>query len=130
MIKKLYVISHKSRKKANVIDEMTIIGDVKNKHVLILDDMIDTAGTVTKAADIMIDKGALSVRVFATHAILSGPAYDRINNSKITEVVVSDSIPIDKSKSDKIKVLSIAHVFADVIKKGYTYQSISSNFII
>ena len=124
------VICHKARKKANVIGEMTIIGDVKGKNVIILDDMIDTAGTVTKAANMMMEKGALSVRVIATHPVLSGPAYDRINESEITEVVVSDSIPIDESKSDKIKVISIAHVFADVIKKGYNYQSISSNFIM
>lgn len=124
------VICHKARKKANVVGEMTIIGNVKAKNVIILDDMIDTAGTVTKAANMMIKKGALSVRVFATHPVLSGPAYERINESKIKEVIVSDSIPIDKSKSNKIKVISIAHVFADVIKKGYSYKSISSNFIV
>ena len=124
------VICHKARKKANVVGEMTIIGNVKGKNIIILDDMIDTAGTITKAANMMIKKGALSVRAFATHPVLSGPAYDRINESKILEVIVSDSIPIDKSKSDKFKVISIAHVFADVIKKGYSYKSISSNFII
>jgi len=124
------VICHKSRKKANEIDDMTVIGNVKGKNVIILDDMIDTAGTITKAANIMMEQGAKTVRVFATHPVLSGPAYDRLNKSKITEVIVTDSVPIDKSKSNKIKVLSISHVFADVIKKGYNYQSISSNFII
>ncbi|MCD4834797.1 MAG: ribose-phosphate pyrophosphokinase [Bacteroidales bacterium] len=123
------VICHKSRKKANVIGELTVIGDVEGKNVVILDDMIDTAGTITKAANMMMDKGALSVRVIATHAVLSGPAYERINDSKITEVVVTDSLPI-KPISDKIKVLSIADVFADVINKVYNYQSISSNFIV
>ncbi len=123
------VVSHKSRDKANVVGEMTVIGDVEGKNVIILDDMIDTAGTITKAADMMMDKGALSVRAFVTHAVLSGPAYERINESKITEVVVTDSLPI-KPISDKIKVLSIAGVFADVINKVYNYQSISSNFIV
>jgi ribose-phosphate pyrophosphokinase len=123
------VICHKSRKKANVIDELTVIGDVEGKNVVILDDMIDTAGTITKAADMMIEKGALSVRAIATHAVLSGPAYERINESKITEIVVTDSLPI-KPISDKIKVLSIAAVFADVIDKVHNYQSISSNFIV
>lgn len=123
------VVSHKSREKANVIGELTIIGDVEGKNVIILDDMIDTAGTVTKAADLMIQNGALSVRAFATHAVLSGPAYERINDSKITEVIVTDSLPI-KPISDKIKVLSVSSVFADVINKVYNYQSISSNFIV
>ncbi len=123
------VICHKSRKKANVIGELTVIGDVEGKNVVILDDMIDTAGTITKAADMMMDKGALSIRVIATHAVLSGPAYERINDSKITEVVVTDSLPI-KPISDKIKVLSVADVFADVINKVYNYQSISSSFIV
>ncbi|HSH51683.1 MAG TPA: ribose-phosphate pyrophosphokinase [Bacteroidales bacterium] len=123
------VICHKSRKKANIVGELTVIGEVKGKNVIILDDMIDTAGTITKATDMMIEKGAASVRAFATHAVLSGPAYERINDSKITEVVVTDSLPI-KPLSEKIKVLSIAEVFADVINKVYNYQSISSNFIV
>ena len=123
------VICHKSRKKANVIDELTVIGDVEGKNVIILDDMIDTAGTITKAADMMMEKGALSVRAFVTHAVLSGPAYERINDSQITEVVVTDSLPI-KPISEKIKVLSVADVFADVINKVHNYQSISSNFIV
>lgn len=123
------VVAHKSREKANVVGEMTVIGDVKGKNVVILDDMIDTAGTVTKAADIMMEKGALSVRAIATHAVLSGPAYDRINASKIKEVIVSDSIPV-KSDSDKIKVLSVADVFADTINKVYNFESISDNFVL
>ena len=123
-------ICHKSRGQANKIESMRVIGHVKGKNIILLDDMIDTAGTITKAAELMMLRGALSVRVFATHAVLSGPAYERINNSVIEEVVVTDSIPLKKDKSDKIKVLSIAHVFADVIKKGYNYESISSTFII
>jgi ribose-phosphate pyrophosphokinase len=123
------VICHKSRKKANVIGEMTVIGDVEGKNVVILDDMIDTAGTITKAADMMIDRGALSVRAIATHPVLSGRAYDNIEKSKITELIVTDSIPL-KQQLDKIKVLSVADVFADVIEKVYNYQSISSNFIV
>lgn len=123
------VISYKSREKANIVGEMKVIGDIKDKNVIILDDMIDTAGTLSKAANIMMDQGAKSVRAFATHAVLSGPAYERINESALTEVVVTDSIPL-KQQSDKIKVLSIADIFADVIKKIYNYQSISSNFII
>jgi ribose-phosphate pyrophosphokinase len=123
------VVAHKSREKANIVAEMTVIGDVKNKNVIILDDMIDTAGTVTKAADIMMDKGAISVRAIATHAVLSGPAYERIGKSAIKEVIVSDSIPV-REDCKKIKVLSIADLFADTIDKVYNFESISSNFIL
>ncbi|MFP4041515.1 MAG: ribose-phosphate diphosphokinase [Bacteroidales bacterium] len=122
------VICHKSREKANVVDDITVIGDVEGKNVIILDDMIDTAGTMTKAADKMVKLGAKSVRAMATHPVLSGPAYERINESDITEIVVTDSIPI-KPISDKVKVLTITEVFADVIQKVYNYQSISANFI-
>jgi len=93
--------------------------------------MIDTAGTVTKAADMMMAKGALSVRAFATHAVLSGPAYEKIAESKILELVVTDTIPLRKDKdTSKIKVITVADLFADVINKVYNYQSISTNFII
>jgi ribose-phosphate pyrophosphokinase len=128
-LKTSMVVTHKSREKANVVGDMTVIGDVEGKNVIILDDMIDTAGTITKAADIMVSKGALSVRAIVTHAVLSGPAYERIEASALKEVIVTDSIPL-KRKSEKIKVLSVANIFADVIKKVYNYQSISSNFII
>lgn len=125
------VICHKNREKANQISEMTAIGDVEGKNVIIMDDMIDTAGTLTKAADMMMSKGALSVRAFATHAVLSGPAYERILDSRITELVVTDTIPLRKDKdTSKIKVLTVADLFADVINKVYNYQSISTNFII
>ena len=123
------VISHKSRDKANVIGEMTVIGDVKGKNVIILDDMIDTAGTITKAADIMIERGAISVRAIVSHPVLSGPAYERIKDSALTEVIVTDSIPV-KDDCKKIKVISIADVFADTINKVYNLESISSTFIV
>lgn len=121
------VICHKAREKANEVKELRIIGEVKDKNVIILDDMIDTAGTMTAAASKMLDMGAKSVRAIATHPVLSGPAYERINNSKLEEVVVTDSLPL-KEKSDKITVLSIADLFANVIKKVYTHQSISTVF--
>jgi len=125
------VICHKNRERANQVGEMTAIGDVDGKNVIILDDMIDTAGTIAKAADMMMAKGALSVRAFATHAVLSGPAYERIAESKITEVVVSNTIPLRKDKdTSKIKVISVADLFADVINKVYNYQSISPKFLI
>ena len=123
------VICHKQRAKPNEIGEMRIIGDVKGKNVVIVDDMVDTAGTLTTAANMMIDQGAISVRAFATHAVLSGPAYERIDNSHLAELFVTDSIPLSKS-SPKIKVLSIADLLADTIEKVYNYQSISSQFVI
>lgn len=123
------VICHKHRAKANVIDEMRIIGDVKGKNVIIVDDMVDTAGTLTKAADMMLEAGAQSVRAFTTHAVLSGPAYERIENSGLAELYVTDSIPL-KQQSDKIKVLSAAQLFADTIEKVYNYQSISNQFLL
>jgi ribose-phosphate pyrophosphokinase len=123
------VISYKSREKANIVGEMKVIGDIEGKNVIIIDDMIDTAGTLSKAANIIMEKGAASVRAFTTHAVLSGPAYDRINNSALTELYVTDSVPL-KQQSDKIKILSVADIFADVIKKIYNYQSISSTFIV
>ena len=122
-------ICHKHRKKPNEIAEMTVIGEVTGKDVVIIDDMCDTAGTLTKAADLLIEKGARSVRAFCTHAVLSGPAYERINNSKLTQLIVTDTIPI-KQKSDKIRVITCADLFADVIKKLINNQSISSHFVI
>jgi ribose-phosphate pyrophosphokinase len=101
-------ICHKHRKKANEIAEMTVIGDVEGKDVILIDDMCDTAGTLTKAAELFIEKGALSVRAFCTHAVLSGPAFDRINNSKLTELIVTDTIPL-KQQSDKIRVVSVSN---------------------
>lgn len=122
------VICYKQRKKANKIDKMFLIGDVKGKDVLLVDDMIDTAGTLTKAADIMHEKGATSVRAICTHPILSGEAYNRIENSSLTELIVTDTIPL-KRESDKIRVISVAELFAKVIYKVHNYESISSYFI-
>jgi len=118
------VICHKYREKANEVSEMTVIGDVKDKNVIIIDDIIDTAGTLSKAADLMMGQGALSVRAFITHPVLSGPAYDRISESKLTELYVTDTIPL-KKPHPKIKVLTVANLFAEVIKKVFTCQSIS-----
>lgn len=122
------VIGYKLREKANEVSEMKIIGNVKGKNVIIVDDIIDTAGTIVKAADVLIEKGAKSVRAIITHPVLSGPAYDRIENSQLTELIVSDTIPL-KKESPKIKVLSVSDIFADVIKKVYNYQSISESFL-
>ncbi|MCT4613663.1 MAG: ribose-phosphate pyrophosphokinase [Marinifilaceae bacterium] len=122
-------ICHKSRKKANVVGEMTAIGDVDGKNVVIVDDMIDTAGTMAMAANMLKDKGAKSVRALATHPILSGPAYERIEESALEEVIFTNSLPLHK-ESDKIKTLSIADLFAKTILNVYNCESISSNFVI
>lgn len=127
-LKSEMVICYKLRKKANVVEEIRVIGDVKDKNVIIVDDMIDTAGTICLAANLMKDQGAKSIRVVVSHPVLSGPAYERIEKSAITEVAVTDSIPL-KNHTEKIKVLSIADLFADVIHKVYKYKSISSNFV-
>lgn len=123
------VICYKQRLKANIIDTMELIGDVKGRHVIIVDDMIDTGGTLAKAADIMMEKGALSVRAICTHPILSGGAFERIENSKLTELIVSDTIPL-KRKSSKIKVVTCAPLFADVMHKVQDNTSISGQFLM
>lgn len=123
------VLCHKSRSKANEIDTMSIIGDVKGKNVILMDDMVDTAGTITKAADIMMDAGAVSVRAIASHAVMSGPATERVTNSKLTEMIFTDSIPYTKG-CDKVRILSIADLFAETIKRVIDNESISSQFII
>lgn len=122
------VICYKQRAKANVISHMELIGDVKGKNVVLVDDMVDTAGTLTKAAELMIERGALSVRAICTHAILSGNAYERIENSKLEELIVTDSIP-SKKQSPKIKVLHCAPLFANTMKSVHENKSIHSNFI-
>ncbi|WP_024769882.1 ribose-phosphate pyrophosphokinase [Aquimarina macrocephali] len=123
------VICYKQRAKANVISHMELIGDVTGKNVVLVDDMVDTAGTLTKAADLMIERGAKSVRAICTHPILSGSAYERLENSKLEELIVTDSIPL-KQESNKIKVVSCANLFADVMNKVHKNESISSNFIM
>ncbi|MBT3365147.1 MAG: ribose-phosphate pyrophosphokinase [Flavobacteriales bacterium] len=122
------VICYKQRKKANVIGKMTVIGNVKDQNVILLDDMVDTAGTLTKAADMLMDQGAKSVRAYCTHGVLSGPAYDRLSNSAITELVITDTIPL-KEPHDKIRVLSVADLFASVMKSVNSNQSISGHFL-
>ena len=123
------VICYKQRAKANVISHMELIGDVTGKNVVLVDDMVDTAGTLTKAADLMMERGALSVRAICTHPILSGTAYERLENSKLEELIVTDSIPVSQ-ESPKIRVLSCADLFADVMTKVHQNESISSKFIM
>ena len=108
---------------------MTVIGDVKGKDVVLVDDLIDTGGTLTKSADMMLEHGARSVRALITHPVLSGPAYERINNSNLTELVVTDTIPL-KEQSDKIKVLGVADLFANTMRSIVSHESISSQFLI
>jgi ribose-phosphate pyrophosphokinase len=126
------VICHKSRARANVVSKITAIGEVEGKNIIIVDDMIDTAGTLCKAADVLMDMGAASVRACASHGILSGPAFDNINASKLKEVFITDTIPLpDDPAIDtrKIKVLSMTGTFASIIRKVYNYEPISPEFI-
>jgi len=123
------VICYKQRKKANIISHMELIGDVNGKNVILVDDMVDTAGTLTMAADLMIDRGAKSVRAICTHAILSGDAFDKIEKSKLEELIVSDSITSKKSHS-KIKILSCSKLFAEVMESVHSNKSIHSKFLM
>ena len=123
------VICYKQRIKANVISTMELIGDVTGKNVVLVDDMVDTAGTLTKAADLMMERGALSVRAICTHPILSGSAYEKIEKSKLQELIVTDTIPL-KQKCSKIRVISCAELFADVMHNVHYNKSISSKFIM
>src|SRR5210317_1043971 len=110
------VVCYKQREKANVISHMELIGEVKGKNVVLVDDMVDTAGTLTKAADLMVERGALSVRAICTHPVLSGMAYENIKNSKLEELIVTDSIPL-RQQSNKIRVLESAQLIADVMQR-------------
>lgn len=123
------VLCHKTREKANVVASMQIIGDVKDKNVILVDDMVDTAGTITKAADIMKEAGARSVRAIATHCVMSGPASERVQNSMLEELVFTDSIPYS-NRCAKVRQLSIADMFAETIRRVTTNESISSQYII
>ncbi|MDO1513272.1 ribose-phosphate pyrophosphokinase [Maribacter confluentis] len=123
------VVCYKQRAKANVISHMELIGDVQGKNVVLVDDMVDTAGTLTKAADLMMERGAVSVRAITTHGLLSGNAYEKIEKSQLTELIITDSIPIE-IKSNKVRVLSCAELFADVMDKVHNNNSISSKFLM
>lgn len=123
------IICHKTRAKANEVSSITAIGDVEGRDVMIIDDMIDTAGTLCKAADVLMEMGAVSVRACATHGVLSGNALERIHNSKLQEVYISDTIPHPELEGDsKIRVVSLAPLFASIIHKVYNYESISPVF--
>ncbi len=124
-----FAICYKQRNKPNVVEKMRLIGDVKGKDVVLVDDIIDTGGSITKAANLIMEKGAKSVRAIATHPIFSGNAFENIENSPFKEVVVTDTIP-QKQKSDKIKVLTTANLLSEVIKRVENYESISSLFNI
>ncbi len=123
------VLCHKQRAKANVVENMTLIGDVKDKNVILIDDMVDTAGTITKAAGLMLDNGAKSVRALCSHAIMSDPATDRVNDSRLTEIIFTNSIPYRKDCS-KATIISVAKLFADTIRRVHENESISSQYLI
>ena len=124
------VVCHKHREKANEVAKMIAIGEVKDRNIILLDDMIDTGGTITKAANMFMEQGARSVRAVATHPVLSGAAYENLNNSMLSEVILTDTIPLRADKdTSKLTVLSTADVFADVISRVYNYNEISSQFI-
>ena len=122
------VICYKQRAKANIISHMDLIGEVQDRNVVLVDDLVDTAGTLAKAADRMLERGAKSVRAITTHALLSGNAYDKIEKSQLSELIVTDSIPI-KKESGKIRVLSCAELFADVMHRVHHTTSIASKFL-
>lgn len=122
-------ICYKERKKVNEVAEMTLIGNVEDRNVILVDDMVDTAGTLCKAADIIMERGAKSVRAIATHGVLSGKAYENIEKSKLQEIIITDSIPLKNNLSSKIKVLSCAPLFADVMNLVHNKKSINDKFI-
>ena len=122
------VVCYKHREKANEVGKMMLIGDVTGKDIVIVDDMVDTAGTLTKAAELMVELGANSVRAVCTHGVFSGPAYERINNSVLEEIIVTDTIS-KHHDSDKVKVISIAELFANSIDAVLKNESISKNFL-
>lgn len=123
------VLCNKTRARANVVESMQIIGDVKGKNIVIVDDMVDTAGTITKAANIMLEGGAKSVRACASHCVMSGPASERVQNSALEEIVFTDSIPYTQ-RCSKVKQLSVARLFAETIRRVVDNKSISSQYLV
>lgn len=123
------VICYKQRAKPNVVEKMTAIGEIEGRNIVLVDDLVDTAGTLCRAAEMMMDRGALSVRAICTHAVLSGKAFENVEKSSLTELIVTDTIP-QTNTSPKVKVLSVADLFAKVINSVHNYESISSNFIM
>ena len=123
------VLCNKTRARANVVSTMQIIGDVEGKNVVIIDDMVDTAGTITKAADIMKSAGAKTVRACASHCVMSGPASERVQNSALEEIVFTDSIPYSQ-RCAKVKQISVADLFAETIRRVINNESISDQYII
>ena len=123
------VLCNKTRKKANEVSDMQIIGDVKGADVVLVDDMVDTAGTITKAADLMMSNGANSVRAIASHCVMSGPASERVQNSALEEIVFTDSIPYSQ-RCAKVKQISIADLLAETIRRVVENESISSQYLI
>ena len=123
------VLCNKTRERANVVSSIQIIGDVRDKNVIIIDDMVDTAGTITKAADVMKEAGARSVRAIASHCVMSGPASERVQNSQLEEIVFTDSIPYS-NRCAKVKQLTIADMFAETIRRVMNNESISDQYIV
>ena len=123
------MLCNKTRAKANVVETIQIIGEVKDKDVILVDDIVDTAGTIVKAAEIMLDAGARSVRAIASHCVMSDPATERVENSRLKELIFTDSIPYSKGCS-KVKQLSIANIFANAIKCVIENKSISSQYVM
>jgi ribose-phosphate pyrophosphokinase len=124
------VLCHKTREKANEISSMKIIGEVEGKNVIIVDDMADTAGTLAAASNLMMENGAKSVRAMVTHPVMSGKAIENVMNSQMAELICTDSIPFDTAKCPKIRVISIAEIFADTIFSVYNNSSISKNYLL
>lgn len=122
-----FVIGYKQRARPNEVAKMALVGEVKDRDIILVDDIIDTAGSITKAADMIMDKGARSVRAFTTHPVFSGAAYERLEKAPLAEIVVTDTIPL-KEQLDKITVLSTANLFSEVIRRVENYKSISSLF--
>ena len=124
------ILCHKTRERANVVAEIKAIGEVEGKNIIIVDDLIDTAGTLCKAAEVLMGKGARSVRACATHGILSGSAVQRIHDSAFEEVFITDTVPHPELANDpKIKIVSMTDVFASIIDKVYNYEPISTEFV-